>query len=231
MVVLASCGSITPGSIRTVSPTPSVSPSPRPTTPSSPSPSTSPTPDTAGVARCVFADLVISDRSSGAAGGSSGTVLLFRNRATGPCVLGGYPGVAGLNASGQKVAQAVRTPTGYLGGLPPGQTVPPVVYLAAGATASALVEGSDNPLGPATSCPTLAGLLVTPPGSYHSELLPHWAPGDCSPWRFIRSSRARVEVWDRRMVGDSSPAYAAPFDRLTGTSRHWTRPRPAVGSC
>ncbi len=123
---------------------------------------------------------MISDRRGGVGLGHSGTVLLFRNREREACVLGGYPGVAGLDASGQQVTEAVRTANGYMGGLPIGQTAPPVIELAAGGTASALVEGTDIPLGAATSCPALAGLLVTPPGSHHSAVLPHLAPGDCS---------------------------------------------------
>jgi len=42
-----------------------------------------------------------------------------------------------------------------------------------------MVEGTDNPAGSATSCPKLAGLLVTPPNTRSSTRL-NGAPGDCS---------------------------------------------------
>jgi hypothetical protein len=45
---------------------------------------------------------------------------------------------------------------------------PPVVTLAPGDTASAIVEGTDMPVGTATSCPTYPALLVTPPDAQQS---------------------------------------------------------------
>ena len=79
--------------------------------------------------------------------------------------MGGYPGVAGLDAAGHQVAQAQRTPHGFLqGGLPPGQTAPPVIDLAPGQTASASIE-SINGNG---DCPSHVALLVTPPGETHA---------------------------------------------------------------
>jgi len=180
-LVLVSCGNLPSGQTRNAV-VPSPSPATTPPSASSPqtAPTASPTADTAGVARCAIADLAISDRSGGVGLGNWGLVLIFRNVASVPCVLGGYPGVAGLNASHQQVLQAVRTPSGYLGGLPVGQSKPPVVLLDPGAEASALVEGSDVPRGTATSCPSLAGLLVTPPDSRHSVALMRLTPYECS---------------------------------------------------
>lgn len=175
-----SCGTLPPGQTTNAvgsSPSPSTTPSPA----SSPQavPSTSPTADTAGVARCSITDLAISDRFGGVGASSWVMVLIFRDVASAACVLGGYPGVAGLNASHQQVLQAVRTPSGYGGGLPVGQTKAPVVLLAPGGEASALVEGSDFLIGTATSCLNLAGLLVTPPGSRHSVALMEPTPDEC----------------------------------------------------
>ena len=102
---------------------------------------------------------------SDAGAGHVGTVLVFRNTGTGRCALSGYPGVAGLDANGAQVAQARRTANGYLGGLQSGLTTGPEVPLAPGAAASALVEGTDVPVGSATSCPSYPALLVTPPGT------------------------------------------------------------------
>lgn len=133
----------------------------------------------AGPADCASGQLTVTNAPSQAGAGHSGVVVLFRNRSTATCLLQGYPGVAGLNSAGAQVTQAKRTPSGYLGGLGPGQTAPPVVALAPGQQASALVEGTDVPTGSATSCPSLAGLLVTAPNVHHSVHL-SGAPGDCS---------------------------------------------------
>jgi hypothetical protein len=89
--------------------------------------------------------------------------ILFRNTSTVSCGLEGYPGVALLNQAGQQAAQATRTPSGYLGGLLDNTTTAPILTVAPGATASALLESTDNPEGSATSCPSYPSFLVTPP--------------------------------------------------------------------
>lgn len=94
--------------------------------------------------------------------GNVDQVLVFTNVSASPCRLVGYPGVAALDPSGHQVVQARRSPTGYMGGLLAGAT-PSVVSLAPNESASALVEGTDNPVGAATSCPKYPNLLVTPP--------------------------------------------------------------------
>ena len=104
----------------------------------------------------------------------------MKNTGTSECVLTGYPGVAALGSTGQQVAQAQRTPSGYLGGLRTGSAAPPVVVLGPGVTASAMVEGTGVPEGTASSCPTYAALLVTPPTSTRSTRLTVSMPG-CSP--------------------------------------------------
>ena len=78
------------------------------------------------------------------------------------------------------MTQAQRTPNGYIGGLPIGDTVIPTVVLEPGDIASALVEGTDNPVGTATACPMLHGLEATAPNTHVSQRLP-FAPGFCSP--------------------------------------------------
>ncbi len=80
----------------------------------------------------------------------------------------GYPGVVALDASGHQVAQAQRSPSGYFGGLPPGQTTPITVTLQPGSTASAQIEDTDNPINGATSCPSYQAFLVTPPNDLQS---------------------------------------------------------------
>jgi hypothetical protein len=106
-------------------------------------------------------------------------IILFKNTSTMTCTLRGYPGVAGLDSTGHQATQAVRTPIGYMGGLLSATGAPPVVTLESGQMASAKVEGTDNPVGNRTTCPSLSGLLVTAPNTYSSVKLP-LAPGDCS---------------------------------------------------
>lgn len=102
-------------------------------------------------------------RSGDAAAGSVGQVIGFINVSKIACTLTGYPGVAGLDAQGRQVIQAQRQLMGMLGGLANGATTPPTVTLHPGQSASAMVEGTDNPVGTATSCTYYSSLLVTPP--------------------------------------------------------------------
>jgi hypothetical protein len=139
-----------------------------------------------GAAKCTVADLAVTLGEAEAAAGHDGLPILFRNTGPVTCILGGYPGVALLDSSGAQAAQATRTPSGYLGGVAAGST-PPVVTLAPGVTASALLEGSDVPTGTATSCPGYQRLLVTPPGSTASVAVadaagaPSGFPGCANP--------------------------------------------------
>jgi hypothetical protein len=133
-----------------------------------------------GPPRCAFAHLAISVGQIGAGLGHEGVSILFKNTGASKCSLSGYPGVAALGPTGAQLAQAQRTPSGYLGGMQTGSTTPPVVVLGPGAVASALVEGTDVPEGVASSCPTYPALLVTPPTSTLSARLTVSLPG-CSP--------------------------------------------------
>ena len=154
------------------------------TTTTTPPPSTTTTSSTTpvvvtGPPRCTFAHLAISVGQVGAGLGHEGAAILFKNTGTSKCSMSGYPGVGALNATGRQVAQAQRTPSGYLGGMRTGSTTPPVVLLGPGSVASALVEGTDVPEGVASSCPTYPALLVTPPTSTQSTRLAVSLPG-CS---------------------------------------------------
>ena len=95
-----------------------------------------------------------------------------------PCTLTGYPGVAGLDGAGHQIAQASRTRNGFLGGVSASTPIP-VVVLAPNAQASALVEGTDVPTGTATTCPTYASLLATPPNALTAVPIAASLPG-CS---------------------------------------------------
>ena len=112
---------------------------------------------------CAKSQIAISDPGGGAGLGHEDQVLVFTNKSANACTLTGYPGVAALNSAGQQVVQARRTTGGYMGGLGPENTSIPVVFLRPDQAASAIVEGTDNPVGQETSCETYPDLLVTPP--------------------------------------------------------------------
>jgi hypothetical protein len=103
--------------------------------------------------------------------GHEGIALLFKNVGHVACILHGYPGVALLNASGHQALQAVRSPSGYLGGLTPGTTTPPTLVVQPGETDSALLEGTDVATGDGPSCPSYLAALVTPPNQTVSTKL------------------------------------------------------------
>ena len=75
----------------------------------------------------------------------------------------GYPGLDLVTSSGAVVAHAKRTLSGMAGGA----TSVATVTLAAGASASALVEASDVPQNGIANCGSYA-LNVTPPEEYVS---------------------------------------------------------------
>jgi len=135
------------------------------------------------VVACAPAQLAVTAGRRGAATGHIGVALLFENTGTRACVLDGYPGVGGLDGAGTQVTQAVRTPSGFMGGLSGYVGGPvPSVTLTPGATASALVEGTDVPTGTATTCASYAALLVTPPNALQSVHVDASLPG-CSGLR------------------------------------------------
>jgi hypothetical protein len=142
--------------------------------------STTTTPERNAAPPCHDGQISVSDAGGGAGLGHQDQVILFTNRSQSTCSLSRYPGVAGLDSQGNQVVQAERTLSGYLGGLLNGATTPPTVTLAPGQAASATVEGTDNPIGSATSCPLYPALLVTPPNFTESVRVSVGLPG-CSP--------------------------------------------------
>jgi Protein of unknown function (DUF4232) len=88
---------------------------------------------------------------------------------TGSCVLSGYPGVD--TVGGDPPLHAVRTPWGYLGGLPSTVDEPPAITLSPSVQAHAVVEGvavDDN----GDPCPSYTGLRVTPPDTAETITVP-----------------------------------------------------------
>ncbi len=177
-ILLAGCSSSSKTSSTT--PTPSVT-SKAPTTAPSTTPATTPpasitptptasTPPPEPANLCTLAELAVTAGQAGGAAGSVYQPILFRNTSSRTCQLQGYPGVAAINAAGQQASQAIRTPSLAGGGLPAAQTLAP------GTVVSAIVRGSNVPVGGATSCVTFT-LLVTPPGETHSQPLAAKLPG------------------------------------------------------
>jgi Protein of unknown function (DUF4232) len=106
-------------------------------------------------------------------------VIEFKNHA-GACTITGYPGVDALNAKRHRVLSAMRTKSGYLGGVESGPI--PKVHLAKGKTASAILEWID--LGP--PCPRAQSFRITPPNAFKSVVL--------SPKSLKSQTLCRVEV-------------------------------------
>jgi hypothetical protein len=178
-VLASACSSGSPSTTTTTtrSTTTTTTSNPDTTVPGLPTSTTATTPTSAAL--CAGPDVGVSGKMASAAAGHQGVVLLFVNNGSTSCVLYGYPGAAGLNASGAQVVQAKRTLTGMMGGLAPGVTALPRITLAPGQTASAVVEGTDVPSGTETSCPTYSSLLVTAPNAKVSVTIPFSLPG-CS---------------------------------------------------
>jgi hypothetical protein len=142
---------------------------------------TSTTPSqSAGAPPCRNGQISVAVGTGGAGLGHEDQVILFTNTGSSTCSLYGYPGVAGLDAEGNQVVQAQRTLNGYLGGVQSGATSLPTVSLGPGQVASATVEGTDVPVGSATSCVSYPALLVTPPNLTDSVRVTATLPG-CSP--------------------------------------------------
>ena|GEM_PF-1688338 len=152
--------SSSPSSPGTPATAPPVIPSTPPVTPSTQRPAP-------GVPTCTISQLAISLQDGNAGSGHRSKTLVFTNSGGTTCRLRGYPGVAALNRSGVTVADATRRLSGYLGGVAIG-TSPPTVDLAAGQSASAVVEGMAVNLSDGSACTPYAALLVTPPDETHS---------------------------------------------------------------
>lgn len=137
-----------------------------PTTPSSGT--TGVSPSISATVRCRTGQLRIQLGTGGGAAGNAGLAVEFTNVGGTSCAMSGYPGVAAVDAQGDQVAQAERRATGMMGGLANDTSPIPVVTLGPGQVASAEVEGSDVPVGTATSCVNYPAFLVTPPSETYA---------------------------------------------------------------
>ncbi len=123
---------------------------------------------------CTPAHTAVSFGRTGSATGHLGITLLFRNSGTAPCTLTGYPGAALVAAGGHHGRLDIaRTPQGYVGGLSPQARANPVVRLAPGGFASAILEGEDFNPQTSAACPRYPALLVTPPNQTMTVRLIH----------------------------------------------------------
>jgi hypothetical protein len=112
---------------------------------------------------CQAGQLQVSSLGGGAGAGNVDQVFGFVNTGRTACSLTGYPKVAALDAGGQQVAVAEQQLAG-IGGIKTGASTPPVVTLKPGQTASAILSGTDIPMGSAMVCPSgYPAFLVTPP--------------------------------------------------------------------
>ena len=126
---------------------------------------------TATLARCAHGALGVTADAGGMAGlGHAGVRVVYTNRGATACSIVGYPSVVPVTAAGRRGPPALATPSGYLGGAPGTGAARRVVVLAHGARASSIVEGTDVPVGSATSCPSFVALLVAPPGGTAARL-------------------------------------------------------------
>ena len=109
---------------------------------------------------CTASDVAITITRVGVAMGHVGAVIELQNIGLIPCRIRDYPGVIGVETNGLKV-KAEETPSGYLGGLPPETTTPPLVNLVPRQRASASIEGDDIPQPPTQSCHQYSYVLVS----------------------------------------------------------------------
>lgn len=116
----------------------------------------------AGASACTGSAIQVAVKSAGAAMNHFGDVLIFTNRGGSACTLRGYPGVAVVKGS-TTLLNATRTLTGYMAA-DPGTSSPPLVTLAPGKSASAMVEWAGNA---GEACyPNATGTLeATPPNT------------------------------------------------------------------
>lgn len=148
---------------------PSVAPSASPAVPSAAAPG-------ASARSCARSQIAVTLTHTGAVGGQAGGYLTFTNRGASACQISGWPGVTGVTATGASAVLAHARSTMF--GAWQYSAPPPVVDLAPGASAYAVVAADDHPAGNTASCPApYARLRVTVPGSPVVTTVSAWLPG------------------------------------------------------
>ncbi|HEX3923182.1 MAG TPA: DUF4232 domain-containing protein [Streptosporangiaceae bacterium] len=145
-----------------------------PTATPSATPSPSPSPGAAAGA-CTISQLKIAITNSGALGGQAGGYLKFTNDGASACQLTGWPSVVALTSAGHGTTLKHAQSTMFGAWQAPAQL--PVVTLAPGGSAYAVVAADDQPAGNG-GCPApYRQLRVTPPGSSASVMVTAYLPG------------------------------------------------------
>jgi hypothetical protein len=166
------------GSVSTVAGSPASaaghpSPSASASAPAAPSRSS---PPAVALRACRAARLAITLTSTGAVAGQAGGYLTFTSDGSTTCLISGWPTVTGVTST--ETATALARATSSMFGAWIAAARPPVIHLAPGQSAYAIVAGDDHPAGYATSCPApYVRLRVTPPGSTAGTTLPARLPG------------------------------------------------------
>ncbi len=162
--LLAACSSNSSSPTTTVR-TSTTTKSPKSTASSTPTtsgvPASSSTPTTSGLTRCATSALAGSVAGSSGAAGTIETTVALKSTATGPCVLGGYPGLQMLGSAGTALATVVVRKGNYSFT----SMAPTTVTVTGGQSVYFNIGYSDVPAGKETTCPTSASLEVTPPNA------------------------------------------------------------------
>ena len=169
--LLAACAAPPPSSTPPLTPTMVASQTPAPPAPSA-SPSTAEPPDLA--APCRTAELAITIVNAGAAAGTVGGYLRFRNASTETCRLRGWPIIVGVTSGGTTIASRQTNAVLTF----PDVSTAPIVVLGPGDVAYAAFAGGDIPGDATSTCPpSFLSLRVTPPENSDAIVLSAWNPG------------------------------------------------------
>lgn len=122
------------------------------------------TADRSGAVACSGHELTVRITPGLEGMGQWSSLITVDNAGPGPCIVSGYPGVVAGVVGSANTADAVTSPRGSSGGLPAGASIPRIV-LRKGEVATAIMEGTDIPIGNATTCPSYSSLTVTLAGA------------------------------------------------------------------
>jgi hypothetical protein len=124
---------------------------------------------------CTGPEIQVTVESAGVAMNHSGDVLIFTNHTGSACTMQGYPGVAVVKGS-TTLLNATRSLNGYMAD-DPGISSAPLVTLAPGQSASAMVEWVGN-AGEACYATDTGTFQVTPPNTRSTTTLGTLTLGD-----------------------------------------------------
>ena len=119
---------------------------------------------------CQNGDVQVTEQPGQGAAGHVSLLLVFQNTSGNTCTLHGYPGASLVDQKGKDLLDATRTLSGHMGGAV-GLLKAPVVVLAPGERASAVLEWSDVTTAAGCQVQNAADLLATPPNTTQSTSL------------------------------------------------------------